>query len=239
MARLYSRPTVSSSCTSCTMDEPNVTNTANRPCYGLGSSGTEYHVPAGFDPQTVHLVASRQNLCLTNIFTHNNNNNNNNNNNRSVGLGIESRWGWDFPHPSRLAMGPKQPPIQWAPGLSPEGKAAGGVTLTTHPPSSGAQPLLSLWAYMNSSIVNFNCSLCSPTPPTSLSSSLARSLISNSIYYPPFIFTIYSWSPRTMEPTLSSETSAFILQTPGKFPKEHRLHSKHGESLRTLIGLLG
>ena len=30
-------------------------------------------------------------------------------------------------------------------------------------------------------------------------------------------------SPRTMEPTLSSETSAFELQTPGKFPKEHRL----------------
>jgi len=26
-----------------------------------------------------------------------------------------------------------------------------------------------------------------------------------------------------MEPTLSSETSAFKLQTPGKFPKEHRL----------------
>ena len=32
------------------------------------------------------------------------------------------------------------------------------------------------------------------------------------------------WSPRTMEPTLSSGTSAFKLQTPGKFPKEHRLH---------------
>ena len=31
-------------------------------------------------------------------------------------------------------------------------------------------------------------------------------------------------SPRTMEPTLSSETLAFKLQTPGKFPKEHRLH---------------
>ena len=29
-----------------------------------------------------------------------------------------------------------------------------------------------------------------------------------------------------MEPTLSSETSAFILQTPEKFPKEHRLHKK-------------
>ena len=35
-----------------------------------------------------------------------------------------------------------------------------------------------------------------------------------------------------MEPTLSSETSAFILRTPGKFPKEHRLHSEHGESLK-------
>ena len=28
---------------------------------------------------------------------------------------------------------------------------------------------------------------------------------------------------------------AFILQTPGKFPKEHRLHSKHGESQKTTI----
>ena len=36
-----------------------------------------------------------------------------------------------------------------------------------------------------------------------------------------------------MEPTLSSETSAFILRTPGKFPKEHRLHSEHGENLKT------
>ena len=24
-----------------------------------------------------------------------------------------------------------------------------------------------------------------------------------------------------------------VLQMPGKFPKEHRLHSKHGESLKT------
>ena len=29
-----------------------------------------------------------------------------------------------------------------------------------------------------------------------------------------------------MESTLSSETSAFILQTPGKFSKEHRLQLK-------------
>jgi hypothetical protein len=29
------------------------------------------------------------------------------------GLGMESRWGRDFPHPSITAVGPTQPPIQW------------------------------------------------------------------------------------------------------------------------------
>jgi hypothetical protein len=33
-------------------------------------------------------------------------------------LGIESRRGHDFTHPSRPVLGPKQPPIQWVPGLS-------------------------------------------------------------------------------------------------------------------------
>jgi len=40
------------------------------------------------------------------------------------GPGIEFQLGRSFPHPSRQAFEPTQPPEQWIPGLFPRGKAA-------------------------------------------------------------------------------------------------------------------
>ena len=51
------------------------------------------------------------------------------------GPGIESRWGGDFPHLSRPALGPTQPPVQWVPGLS-RGKERPGREVDPSPPSS-------------------------------------------------------------------------------------------------------
>ena len=41
------------------------------------------------------------------------------------GPGIESCWGRDFSHLTRLVLGPTQPPIQWLPDFFPGGEAAG------------------------------------------------------------------------------------------------------------------
>jgi len=65
------------------------------------------------------------------------------------GQGIESRCRPDFPHLSRPALGPTQPPVQWVPGLS-WGKVRPGRDADPSPPStavvkkSTAIPLL-LW----------------------------------------------------------------------------------------------
>jgi hypothetical protein len=52
---------------------------------------------------------------------------------RLDGQGIESRWGRDFPHLSRPALRPTQPPVQWVPGLFWGVRCGRGVTLTPQP----------------------------------------------------------------------------------------------------------
>jgi hypothetical protein len=66
------------------------------------------------------------------------------------GPGIEFRWGRDFPHLSRPALGTTQPPVQWVEGLSRGQRRPGRGT--DHPPhlvqmsrKIRAIPLLSLW----------------------------------------------------------------------------------------------
>jgi hypothetical protein len=47
------------------------------------------------------------------------------------GPGIEFRWGRDFPYPSRMALGPIQPPIQCVPVFL-SWKSGWGLALTTN-----------------------------------------------------------------------------------------------------------
>ena len=53
------------------------------------------------------------------------------------GLGIEYRRGRDFPHPSRPALGPTHPTVQWVPGLSRRVERPGRGF--DHPSSSSAE----------------------------------------------------------------------------------------------------
>jgi len=48
---------------------------------------------------------------------------------------IESRWGQDFPHLSRPALGPTQPPVKLVP-VFPGGKVRPGRAADHSPPSS-------------------------------------------------------------------------------------------------------
>jgi hypothetical protein len=66
---------------------------------------------------------------------------------RLDGPGIESRWGWDFPQPSRPALGPTQPPIQWIPGLFSGDKAAGVWRGPPTPSSAAVKERVELYFY--------------------------------------------------------------------------------------------
>ena len=60
-------------------------------------------------------------------------------------LGIESRWGRYFPHPSRPTLGPTQPPIQWVPGLFRGVRQLGHGVDHPHPSSTKVEGRVELY----------------------------------------------------------------------------------------------
>ena len=63
------------------------------------------------------------------------------------GPGIESRWGRDFPHPSRPALGPTQPPVEGVPSLSAGVKRPGRGADHSPPSKRPGQEKVELYLY--------------------------------------------------------------------------------------------
>jgi len=84
---------------------------------------------------------------------------------RLHGLEIKSWRRRDFPHPTRLALGPTQLPAQWVPGLFPKCKVAREWFQPSTPiycrdkEEVRAIPLLPIWPFMACSRVTFTFSV--------------------------------------------------------------------------------
>jgi hypothetical protein len=74
------------------------------------------------------------------------------------GLGIESQWGRDFPHPSRTDLGPSQPHVQWVSYLFPSGKATETWRWTPlSPPSTKVKERVELYLYSPAGLHGLFC----------------------------------------------------------------------------------
>ena len=63
------------------------------------------------------------------------------------GPGIESRWRRDFPHLSRPAPEPTQPPVQWVPGLFARAEEAEAWHYHQIPSSAEVKERVELYLY--------------------------------------------------------------------------------------------